>query len=196
MSRHVLALTLALAACTVPTPSAVESTPPAFEATTTPPTADDAYDVLKTSTVFESKHPGYGGSPSPNAKALRQLLAGPDPARMMRALYTEGTLVGKLYAVAGMYLVDDPGFEAAARGLAKRGGQVSTQSGCLGGSSSVVEILFAQGDRIVIPRGKTIADWFASHPDGAMADIAGGYIPLDLAEEESALAAPREPLRP
>jgi hypothetical protein len=189
-------LVVALAACTAPTPSAAEAPPAAFEATAPPATAQDAYDVLKSATVFESKHLGYAGVPSTNAKALRALLAGPEPQRAMRALYTEGTLVGKLYAVAGLYLLDDPGFEAAARGLAKRGGRVDTQNGCLGGSEPVAEILFAQGERIVVPRGKTLAEWFAQHPSGAMGDIAGGYIPLDLAEEESALVAPREPLRP
>ena len=92
-------------------------------------------------------------------------------------------------------MLDDPGFEAAARGLAKRGGEVQVLNGCIGGSQPVNEILFAAGSRILIPRGQTIADWFEHH-SGAMGDIAGGYIPLNLAEEEGKLAAPRDPLRP
>src|SRR5690242_13251891 len=91
---------LATAACSTPTPSAVEGTPPAFEATSPPPQAPaSAYDTLKTATVFEDAHIGYSGSLSPNAAAFRAILASPDPKTTMRALYTEGTVVGKLYAV-------------------------------------------------------------------------------------------------
>jgi hypothetical protein len=139
---------------------------------------------------------GYGGSLSKNAEAFRAILAAPDPKRAMRALYTEGTLVGKLYAVAGLYLVDPEAFEPAARALVKRGGTVSTQDGCSGGQSTVAELIFASGQRIMVPRGTNLRDWFAQHPNGAMGDIAGGFTPLELATEEPTYAATREPLNP
>jgi hypothetical protein len=188
---------LATAACTTPTPSTVEGTPPAFEATSPPPQAPaSAYETLKTATVFEDSHIGYGGSLSPNAAAFRAILASPDPKATMRALYTEGTVVGKLYAVAGLYLVDPPAFEPAVRALAKHGGNVKIQQGCMRGEMPVAEVLFASGSRIMIPRGTTIHDYFARNTSGAMSDIAGGFTPLRLASEDDTFVATREPLAP
>ncbi|HSO35281.1 MAG TPA: hypothetical protein VLT33_22285, partial [Labilithrix sp.] len=195
-SASLFVLCALVPACTAPAPSSAEGMPPAFEATSPPApaaAAPDAYETLKTATVFESAHVGYGGELSHNAKAFRALLAAPDPRRAMRALYTEGSLAGKLYAVAGLYLVDPESFEPAARALAKRGGDVMTRYGCMGGSSTITEILFAKGARVMIPRGKSITDYFA-HSSGGMGDIAGGYVPLELATEDPTLVAPRDPL--
>lgn len=197
--RALVVLAIASAACSAPAPSSAEGVPPAFESTSPPPAdtgAPDAFEMLKTATVFEGTHLGYAGVLSRNAEAFRALLASPDAKRSFRALYTEGTLVGKLYAVAGLYFVDPEAFEPTARALAKRGGHVRTQDGCIGGSGAVSEILFVTGEGIRIPRGKTIADYFAAHRGGGMGDIAGGFLPLRLAAEDDALAAPREPLPP
>lgn len=193
----VLGLSFVAAAACTQAPSASEGMPPAFEATSPPPAppgATDAYHTLETARVFEDAHVGLAGSLSRNAEAFRAILAAPEPKLTMRALYTEGTLVGKLYAIAGLYLVDPEAFEPAARALAKRGGTVQTRQGCMGGESSVAEVIFATGPRIMVAHGKSLNDWFAQHPSGAMGDIAGGYVPLRLATEEMTQSAPREPL--
>jgi hypothetical protein len=152
-----------------------------------------AYAILRDAARFESPHVGDSGALSVYAAAFRALLHTHDAQRAFRSLFAEATLAGKLYALSGLYFVDSPSFEPAARALAKRGGVVRAMQGCIVLNQEVAEIVFAPEPRIMVPQGKTVT--FAMEQEhGKMFDIAGGYVPLRLADDEDRLPAPRAPL--
>ncbi len=66
-----------------------------------------ALDHLKTSTRLESAHVGDAGTLSENLKQLREILAFGKSEPLLKRLYEEGSLAGKLYAIIGLQLLED-----------------------------------------------------------------------------------------
>lgn len=132
-----------------------------------------AYELLRDASEVQSDQVGYFATPSPYAGAFRELLSRPDAKRAVYALLREGTLPGQLYGVAGLHFVGPDAFPAHLERLLGSGKTVTLRSGCV--SSEIdVRMYLKRGDRMRVPRGKTLAEAASS---GAC-DIAGGGLPL------------------
>ena len=72
-----------------------------------------AFGLLRDATQFESAYIGAVGAPSCNAIAFQVILEADTSDLVFKALLQEATLVGKLYALCGVYFTD-PDFFAGA----------------------------------------------------------------------------------
>lgn len=156
--------------------------------------AQSAYERLRETTRFDSARVGSAGTWSANTVAFRKLLALPDAKRVFRTLFREASLPGKLYATCGFYFVDDEAFEAAVAALASSRRSVHTMQGCIDMDQVVGEMVRAHGERITVPAGITIEQWVKAHGAPTTFDIAGGYVPLRLVDDDDTMTAPRAPL--
>lgn len=71
-----------------------------------------AIEVLRSADRLESSHTGAAGAPSCSTAAYRNLLMRPDAAAVFRRVFDQGTPVGRVYALAGLYEVDRGVFDA------------------------------------------------------------------------------------
>jgi hypothetical protein len=177
-------------AADAPAPATPATPPTASTALAT--TAAEAVDVLRAADVFEDTHVGYAGQLSRYVAAFRLVLADPGASAAFHSLVNQATPAGRLYGAAGLYFADPPAFDSALARLAAAGGDVRTQHGCLRMEEPIATVIrTGEPKRIVVAQGTTLASWFATHPDGAHCDLAGGCTPLSFVEDGR--PAPRAP---
>ena len=70
-----------------------------------------AIEVLRSADRLESSHTGAAGAPSCSTAAYRNLLRRRDAAVLFRRVFDQGTPVGRVYALAGLYDVDRGAFD-------------------------------------------------------------------------------------
>ena len=74
-------------------------------------TSQAALERLRADSVFASARVGFAGTPSPQARALRVLLADPQRADLLQMLLSTSTPAGRLYALVGLALTDSVAFQ-------------------------------------------------------------------------------------
>ena len=173
----------------------VAPVPATFRVSSLEPGARRAYDLLRSARRFESPHVGVAGVASAYASAFRVLARSPSARAAFLALFRDGSRAGRLYAACGLYFADPPSFDAAVAELASEGGSVDTVDGCIVGEDRVTELVRAPGGRhVAVPAGQTLGDVLTR--DQGRIDIAGGYVPLRLLDDDDAMPAPRGPALP
>jgi hypothetical protein len=159
-----------------------------------------AYEALRDAKRFESSRVGEGGTTSTYAKAFRILAERLDampPARrrsLLRSLFRDATLAGKLYATCAFYFYDAEAFEIAIDVLSQDPRSVPSQLGCIIADVPVTALVRAPDPRARVERGMTVEQWMSTQPTNLRTDIAGGYLPLRLRDENDTITAPRAPL--
>jgi len=98
-------------------------------------------EYLKKSQVFRLGPVGIAAETPPEDIALRMLMAQDDSTTLLKKLFDEGSIAGKLYALAGFYYRDRSTFNKLASGLRKDSRSVPRQSGCTIFSQKVEEII-------------------------------------------------------
>ncbi|MCW8139887.1 MAG: HEAT repeat domain-containing protein [Planctomycetota bacterium] len=94
--------------------------------------------MLERATTFTSDQVGFGGDLPVTVQALRLLVARPDAAAVLVDLARVAWHpAGRLYALAGLRVVDPDAFAREARVVGSAGGEVAYFSGCLRGPSRV-----------------------------------------------------------
>jgi hypothetical protein len=162
--------------------------------------ARTAYEALRDAKRFESSRVGEGGATSAYARAFRALAERLDtmpPARrrsLLRSLFRDATLPGKLYATCAFYFYDLEAFEIAIDVLSEDTRRVPSQIGSVIADVPVSTLVRAPDPRVRIDRGMTVAAWMSTQPTNLRTDIAGGYMPLRLRDENDTISAPRAPL--
>jgi hypothetical protein len=162
--------------------------------------ARGAYEALRDAQRFESSRVGEGGTTSQYAKAFRvlaeRLETMPSARRrsLLRSLFRDATLPGKLYATCAFYFYDPEAFELAIDVLSQDRRTVPSQIGCVIADVPVGALVRAPDPRVRVDRGMTVEAWMSTQPTNLRTDIAGGYVPLRLRDENDTIAAPRAPL--
>lgn len=72
-----------------------------------------AFDHLRSAVRLESAHVGDAGVLSENLEQLREILAVGKSEPLLKRLYEEGSLAGKLYAIIGLQLLEDTDLSSA-----------------------------------------------------------------------------------
>lgn len=95
--------------------------------------ADDArvYDTLRSAPRFAVGHVGYSGAISVEEAALHDLLALPTASVDLHRLLSEATLAGQLYALWGLAVAGDAGFQKLSERYDSIDTAVETMNGCL-----------------------------------------------------------------
>ncbi|WP_141736391.1 hypothetical protein [Oligoflexus tunisiensis] len=65
-----------------------------------------AFDSLKSAEALESPYIGFAAMPSEKLKNLREILGSSEAEPTLLLLYEEGNLVGKMYAIIGLQLLE------------------------------------------------------------------------------------------
>ena len=121
--------------------------------------AAEALHSLKQAEALESSRVGFAAQLSPRLQELMVVLSEPNAVALMKNLYAEGTLAGKMYALIGLQLADQAALSsdliAEASEQAGAGATIEMFEGCI-----LHEVNLDQ----VLPR---IADgsWSASFQD-------------------------------
>jgi hypothetical protein len=149
-----------------------------------------AYGRLRAASRFESGGVGLFAEPSETATAFREVASSAQAEEQFRTLAREATPAGRVYALAGLYLVDAPDFLEAAKALWRTNEAVTIASGCAVWTESVRSLVDGEGS-LRVPRGATVHATLASHLGGAC-DVTGGCLPLLLAADGR--PAPRDPV--
>lgn len=102
--------------------------------------AETAYASLRGETVFASSQVGFAGMSSRQGRHLRVLLGEVSRVEAFERLAREGTTVGQLYALVGLYLTDTAAYRLAATRLGADSSSVSMQFGCIGFESTAGEV--------------------------------------------------------
>lgn len=104
-------------------------------------TRDRAIEVLRSADRLESSHTGAAGAPSCSTAAYRNLLRRRDAATLFRTVFDQGTPVGKVYALAGLYQVERSSFDALVNTAKSSSPQTFQRiDGCIGTEISRDEV--------------------------------------------------------
>ncbi|MBX3465356.1 MAG: HEAT repeat domain-containing protein [Planctomycetes bacterium] len=94
--------------------------------------------LLERATVFTSDAVGYGGDTPATVHALRLLVGRPDARAVLLDLARAARHpAGRLFALAGLRVVDPVAFGREAKAIRRAGGEVRSIQGCFGTSASV-----------------------------------------------------------
>ena len=99
------------------------------------------FDVLKNSNCFRIGGVGIGGLTPPEHIALVKLMDMTDSSQQLENLFYKGSLTGRLYALLGLYYIDQSKYEKLSPRLKNVSYEVVFQAGCLFGSKKVSEIV-------------------------------------------------------
>ena len=88
-------------------------------------------DVLKRARRFTIGPVGFAAMRSKEETAFRSILTGSTPSDEFKSLLSGATLSGRLYALLGLKLLNDPSFEGECLRLAGTGESVDTMEGCI-----------------------------------------------------------------
>jgi hypothetical protein len=99
------------------------------------------FEYLKKSEVFRLGPVGFAAETPPEDIALRMLMANDDRSALLEKLFAEASIAGKLYALTGFYYSDRSTFNELASGLREDSRSVPRQSGCIGFTQTVKEII-------------------------------------------------------
>ena len=114
-------------------------TPADLPSTTAPVTL--AAEILRHTDRFASVGVGPAGITSTQALAWRVVFQSPVADSVFRSLLRDATRPGQLYALAGLFVTDQPTYVLEAARQRAQGGEVSTQFGCIVNHQSVATIL-------------------------------------------------------
>ena len=106
-----------------------------------------AFAYLSRTDRFYAASVGYAGVTPPQVLAWQIVFRDPNAVQMFRALSSDqSTTAGRLYGLAGLYLLDSAEYHALAPQLSRWGGVVSTMQGCIISGRSAADII-AEMDR-------------------------------------------------
>lgn len=128
----------------------------------------EALYLLDASDCFKMSHVGRTGETPPEAVAFRDLLREPAAIDAFHALTESNRLPARLYGLCGLYLTDRALYEAQARSVQLRGGEVCTEMGCIRDKYPVAGVIgHGESDRWEIANGHWPADLAGSAQDPA-----------------------------
>src|SRR5262245_57652348 len=104
--------------------------------------AQAALDELARATEFQNEAVGYEKAMSPNVRAFRIILQQQDATAMFAELLQRGTVVGRLYALCGLYLKDPQQYRRGLAAFKPSGEDVPFSIGCIGGTRRPEQLLF------------------------------------------------------
>jgi hypothetical protein len=84
---------------------------------------------------------GFAGIPSEGELAFRAVLAGTNPLPYFKAIFTNGTVEAKLYALCAIRLLSPHEFDKYASAILSSNAVVRTMSGCIGLEEPVADVL-------------------------------------------------------
>ena len=114
-------------------------TPPDLPSTTDPVTL--AAQILRHTDRFASVGVGPAGMTSTQALAWRVVFQSRVADSVVRSLLRDATRPGQLYALAGLFVTNQPTYFLEAARQRAQGGEVSTQFGCIVSHQPVATIL-------------------------------------------------------
>jgi len=97
--------------------------------------------ILQNADRFSSAGVGYAGLTPNEVMAWRVIFFRADAESTFLNLLETSTPAGQLYALAGLRFGNDKAFERAAGRLEERSDRVQTVRGCIGGASTVAELV-------------------------------------------------------
>lgn len=152
-----LALSLALAA----NPSPGKDVGPA-----------EAEQVLVATESFNDAAIGYGGVTPPNVYAFRALLRAADGLERFERVLERGSPAGKLYALCGLFFMDQVAFDKGLTRFRVSGAPVNRMDGCMQTTTTMREALTRDERAPLMSHDGTAGRWTAPYPEHL--DIAGG----------------------
>ena len=140
---------------------------------------DDAVEFLKKTEILADTNIGACGSLSPEACAFAIVKESSDHLQLFHEIYNEGTIVGKTYALIGLYCDNKEFFHRELEVLREANHTVEIFFGCSRGSYDLSKILLNDDSRTVRLSDDctTISQWLKKHSpeDGTFCtDIYGG----------------------
>jgi len=120
--------------------------------------------------------------------ALETILASDDAKNILISLVDSAQPTGQLYALCGLYHINDSGFSGIAERFRGNTNLVDTISADTLDKERICDIVFSPyGDRkgetnVVLQTGQTVSDWLNEHDKSIQPfmDISGGAIPMML----------------
>ena len=125
------------------------------------PSRATALRALLTTNTFAGASVGPSPKTSYQAWAFRALLKQPDAKEAFGELLKRGKLAGRLYALCGLYLLDRPAYDQAARAYAKGQEELGTAFGCFIGPMKLDQLIRRETG------GGNLGDFVAPRRDAA-----------------------------
>ena len=95
------------------------------------PSSQPPFDILKNSNCFRIGGVGVAAQTPPEHIALVKLMDMTDSSQQLENLFYKGSMTGQLYALLGLYYVDQPKYEKLSPRLKNLSREVETMAGCL-----------------------------------------------------------------
>jgi hypothetical protein len=93
--------------------------------------SNDDWNTLKAAEWFALGGIGVAGTTSKEERALRSLLHEPNAASKLKALLSEANLAGQCYALLGLYVMHDAGYQENVSRYKSSGARVKAVGGCM-----------------------------------------------------------------
>jgi hypothetical protein len=103
--------------------------------------SNDDWNTLKAAEWFALGGIGVAGTTSKEERALRSLLHEPYAAGKLKALLSEANLAGQCYALLGLYVVHDAGYQENFARYKSSDARVKTVGGCMITEQSVSSVV-------------------------------------------------------
>lgn len=147
-------------------------------------TREQAFSCLLGTNRFAGSAIGDGGDLSRQVAAYRVILRQPDAGHALKHLLICGKSAGQLYALCGLYSVDQLAFLQAIRDFRDMPGNVRTQFGCIGLYEPIAPLVESHDPCVVrLKPGQSPRAWLAeSGCKDYVMDIVGGGFSWEFSE--------------
>ena len=106
--------------------------------------SDDPFEMLEHTKVFVWQGVGYAPTARPEILALKKLCEQPDSKTILLQLFDTADIAGKLYALCGLYFLDNSGYYEKIETLRETDIMIWTGSGCRFFRIKASKILFPE----------------------------------------------------